>query len=405
MLQNRTKKLKRNIPLFYANFVFGKTGFWLPVLYFFLVELKSFNTVQALLLISVISLSQSVFEVPTGVVADKVSRRASVAIGMLIKAVCMSLLLPVQGFVTVFLCMAGIGLGKSFTSGADKSILYDTLKELGEKKEYKKQLNLTSFFHFMMVGTTTLIGGLTGQIDLAIPILLSSFSYIIATISSLSFVEPKKSYEGEELSHENYLTHTKEAFRLIFSRKAFLGGVTLLFIASTIMGAVLTSNKNIIAPVFEALSVNIAFVGIATSIIYFTKSIGAYIASRLNKDGGEFKEISFGLIIYMISLLFLFAFQKPVVGIVVFALFGSMHPLINSNFDKLINDRVPSNKRATVLSMQSLIKQMLATGFLAMFGVVLSTYHLGAGLIYIISIIFVVLVLFVINRKLLIKQK
>src|SRR3989339_806436 len=128
----RVEKLKRNVPLFYIFTFLSKTGFWVPILYFFLTETKGFDSVTTLFLISVAALSTSVFEIPTGVIADKVSRKVSMTIGTLIRAICMFLLVPVGGFFPILIVMIFRGVGTSFTSGAEDSILYDSLKEINK---------------------------------------------------------------------------------------------------------------------------------------------------------------------------------------------------------------------------------------------------------------------------------
>ena len=130
-----------------------------------------------------------IFEIPTGVVADTLGRRASFLLSILIvfaatlayvgaSAVGGSLLL--FSAVSVFL-----GLGYTFYSGATEAWLVDALRATG----YEGELDRVFARGSMVTGAAMLIGtvggGLLGSFDLALPFLLRAG--LLVAVFALAF--------------------------------------------------------------------------------------------------------------------------------------------------------------------------------------------------------------------------
>lgn len=378
---NRQNLLERNVWIYRITTWLGKNGFTLSIIYFFLVQIKDQSAVEALFLIGMATLAKSMSEIPTGVIADKFSRKSSLQIGFLTMAIAWILLLFVQGFTLLFLTIVIRGMGASFVSGADDSLLYDSLKELKKTSEFKNKVNISKVYDLVIFAGVVALSGLLATISLYLPVIISVICTLIASVICLLFVEPDKSDTGEKIEEANYLTHTWESIKLIFSSKGLFTGVTVIFLASALIDAALSSNKNILAPIFENYGISVSLVGSISSIIYLAKAFGAYVASRFNKEGGESKEIGISLIIYIVGLSVILFSKNVIMTVIIFSLIGSLDPFIRSNFLKLLNDRIPSNKRSTILSFLSVVAESAETLFLILFGWLLQIYSLNTAII------------------------
>jgi len=119
------------------------------------------------------SFAEFVFEVPTGVVADTLGRRVSLLFCLitLLGATLAYVALPAVGlgFWSFVIVSIALGLGFTFWSGAAEAWLVDALKHAGYDQPIegvfaKAQI---AFGVAMLIGTTA--GGLLGQIDLRVP--------------------------------------------------------------------------------------------------------------------------------------------------------------------------------------------------------------------------------------------
>jgi len=112
----------------------------------FFIELKSLNSVIQLFYLSrgldlgqivylslVWTLTSLISDLPSSFLADKFGRKKLIVSGVLLTAVSTAMLFNASTFLTfIFAYMVG-AVGYSFFSGADHTLLYDSLKETGEE--------------------------------------------------------------------------------------------------------------------------------------------------------------------------------------------------------------------------------------------------------------------------------
>ena len=129
------------------------------------------------------SVGTVLFEIPTGVVADTVGRRASFLLSVLVLAgatFAYVALAAIGGGVVAFSAVSVVlGLGYTFYSGAMEAWLVDGVRGLG----YDGAMDRIFATGQMIGGAAMLIGtvggGLLGQIDLAIPFVVRSLLLLL----------------------------------------------------------------------------------------------------------------------------------------------------------------------------------------------------------------------------------
>jgi MFS family permease len=128
---------------------------------------------QVMLVNAAYTVAQVFFEVPTGVVADTVGRRVSylLAVGIILVSTLLYLWfgLAHMGVGPFALASALLGLGYTFYTGAVDAWMVDALHSVGYKEKLEPIFARYGmvFGVFMLIGTTA--GGLLGQLDLWIP--------------------------------------------------------------------------------------------------------------------------------------------------------------------------------------------------------------------------------------------
>jgi MFS family permease len=119
------------------------------------------------------SFAEFAFEVPTGVVADTLGRKASLLFCLitLLLATLAYVALPLVhgGFWPFVLVSILLGLGFTFWSGAGEAWLVDALKHLNYDQPIERVFakSQVTFGVAMLLGTT--LGGFLGQLDLSVP--------------------------------------------------------------------------------------------------------------------------------------------------------------------------------------------------------------------------------------------
>ena len=132
--------IKRNLTLFKIdNFL---NGLWplsaVAIIYF---ENIAHSYTSAMLVFSIINFSQSIFEIPTGIMSDKIGRRKSMVTGtflILLGYIMWAVAGFCQNVVLLYVGAMLVGTGQSFLSGTDDALAFETISQLGKKDEFDK---------------------------------------------------------------------------------------------------------------------------------------------------------------------------------------------------------------------------------------------------------------------------
>ena len=152
--------------LFYNAFGYlvGMTTFTLSAVYF--VRDVGMNPLQLVLVGTVMELTVFVFEVPTGVVADMVSRRLSVIIGNVLQGAGMILVALVPEFSVILVGYVIWGLGATFESGALEAWITDEMGGRELERVFLRGDQIGYVGSFVGIGLAVALG----SVELALPI-------------------------------------------------------------------------------------------------------------------------------------------------------------------------------------------------------------------------------------------
>jgi len=188
--------MRQNAATAYAIYVAGD-GFLFRMIFtvysIFVVLTLGFTPFQLVLLGTILEGTYLLCEVPTGVVADTVSRRLSVVIGLVGSGLSFLVLGLSHSFLVVALTQVMWGFFASFQSGADVAWLTDELGEEAARPHYLRG---------SQIGNAAALAGIVVGIVLAtinyrLPIILASLGVIVFGLAML-FVMPEEGFEKKE---------------------------------------------------------------------------------------------------------------------------------------------------------------------------------------------------------------
>ncbi len=210
--------MRQDAPTAYAIYVAGD-GFLFRMIFtvysIFVVLTLGFTPFQLVLLGTILEGTYLLCEVPTGVVADTVSRRLSVVIGLVGSGLAFLILGLSHSFLVVALTQVMWGLFASFQSGADVAWLTDELGEEAARPHYLRGTQIGNVAALAGI----LVGIALATIDYRLPIILASIGIIVFGIAML-FVMPEEGFEkktrakGEHI-HTGMVTTFKEGIRQV----------------------------------------------------------------------------------------------------------------------------------------------------------------------------------------------
>lgn len=207
--------------LFNFNPIYG-------VIVLYLMFIKNLNYFEISLFFSLYTISIVISEIPTGIVADRISRKISVLSGKFIELILFVTLPFLNGFYWISGWAILWGISESLKSGAVSAWVYDNLKYKGAEKAYSKVLS-----HLKTLGTVSslsalLVGGAVSLINYNYTIVISIIFMFASCVMGL--LSPEHPYKRVI---RNYLLHSKDAVKLIL-RTNLRGLIILSLIVESI---------------------------------------------------------------------------------------------------------------------------------------------------------------------------
>lgn len=355
--------IKRLLPLYGASF-FQSFVLWYAIEKLFMVSI-GFNSTTIGLMIAVYSIMILLSETPSGILADRWSRKGVLIIASILLALS-SLIGGLSTNIPMYLlCAALWGVYNAMASGTYQSVIYDTLlEEQGHAKNYKKLYGLSDVAGGAGLVVSSLAGGLVvvllGQraaFFLTIPALL------ISVILLWWFKEPR--LHKAEVS-EPIKQHVAQTFAAILKqpslRPILLGIMLLSLTASTIL--------EFSQLWYIAIAVPLIFYGPINAIVLLSFSLSGFFAKFATSLRANL--IFLGLCI--ISMITLIISRNIIALVASFLLLSTSIFIVRITLEHQFHDYLPSKIRAGAASAISTLSRIIIIPFILFFGFAAEQY-------------------------------
>ena len=313
----------------------------MPIIVLFF-ESKGLSLTQIMILQGTYSLFVALFEIPSGFFADIYGRKNSLVIGSIFLFLGYVIFSFFSGFNEFLFAEILLGIGGSLISGADSAILYDTLLEIKEDKEYTKIEGRTYAIGNFSEGIAGVLGGFLAMTSINMPVYIQTIVMFLSIPIAMTLVEPKSSYKLAK-SFSSIITVVKDTF--IYQRK-----LRWYIVYSSSMGIATLSIAWFVQPFLMEIDTPIIYYGIIWAFLNFTAGITSYYSYLFNNHN---------LLIYtsliMITSLVLLGFNISYFGLIFIILIYLLRGIITPKLRNLININSTSERRATVLSLRSFV--------------------------------------------------
>jgi MFS family permease len=159
-----------------------------------------------------------IFEIPTGVLADKFGRKPLLVFGAFLSMFEFIILLFAHHFWTFALVVSLAGISSACTSGACNALLYDSLAAVQKQKSFEKivgRMNSLDFFGSLIAALSG--GVLAKYYGFEFNYILSAISMFLAFLITLLIKEPSRiSLNGDtQTIQENFIFYIRKSFLFI----------------------------------------------------------------------------------------------------------------------------------------------------------------------------------------------
>ncbi len=332
-----------------------------PIIMIFLYA-RGLSFSEIMLLNSIFSVAVFLLEVPTGMIADKISRKYSLVIGSLFWTIQLIIFIYAQSFWGFLVAEIFCALGVTFKSGANTALLYDSLKTINRENEVQKFEGLAISILLYAQAIGSIATGFLYAIDIRLPLIVSAINTTIAAMVALNFKEPPIEDKREK---ESYFVHIKESGKYVLGH----GKVKAIIFYGAIFNIFYRVGFFFFQPYFEGVKIDVIYFGFFFALFNIVAGVvsqNAYKIIKITKG----KTLTF-LSLLMIVSFFIMTIVPIWIGAFAILLQQAARGLYQPIIAKYINKHIPSNKRATIMSLYSLVANLAAAAFYPLFGMVM----------------------------------
>ena len=386
---DRRVRYESNIPKYYIYSGLTEFSGWLilAIYVIYLQQERGLTLTQVGLMDGIFWITMTFSEVPTGIVADRFSRKLSLIIGTILSSLGFLLYGLAPSFYLLVLANIIWGIGITFKSGANEALLYESLRLISRENEYTKITGRAMAIRHSMVAASV-IGGLLASTNLASPFIVGAVLQASSLLILFTLKEPKKESKDAIVTRMSYGAILGRSLQLMRDRPRLLYAVLYLTVIPTawfVVGVFFLQPKAI------SLGVPIALIGVVVMAVNGTSVAGSLLAAKVGKFFGE-KRVLYGVPLTLTICLILIGSIQTVLILTVIAALSFLAVLIEPLVKNIIQNEVSNEIRATVLSLQSLLFTLFlavtepSLGFIADRFELSATYFTLAGIFAIFTI-------------------
>lgn len=375
----------RSFYIFNAFKLFG-VGIYTPLAMLYPLSL-GFDMASIAFLFSIRFIAQLAMEVPTGIVADRFSRRGSVVIGQVLAAITMVMFVLSDSFVVFACAFTLMGLGAAFSSGAMGALTYDALKFEGRDKDFQRIVGTGQSIGIVSVAIGSAVCGIVvsyfGMV--AVPWISAAF-YGLGGLAVMMIPEPpflideRQQQTSESFSQvvSGYLQHLVKSILVVRSSAALqaLSAVQAIFLVP--LGIIQHYYAQPYLALFDYSAAHISYI---YTFFYFVEAVlSKYSMAIRSLIGSEHRTYA---VITSLVLVSIVAMTHAPTGLIVVASLVAMRiatGVVTPTIQESLNRRLDSSQRASCLSLIEMGRSLLWVICLLFFGHIADSWSLRASM-------------------------
>lgn len=342
-------KLEKNIGKDYLFTFISRfdltNGIWMLYLAF-----RGLTLFQIGLMETVYHISSFTMEIPTGAIADIFGRKTSRVLGRISSVIATLIMIFGNSVFAFALSFIFTALSNNLESGAGEALVYDSLKEIKNENLYMRIRGRNELFYQLTKTISLILGGYIATTSTYTNVYkFACVVSIVSVIQALRFTEPTiGKVERAKNLFDTFTNQIKSSIKAIRSDKRIVEMIVVLEIFSTLY----TTEFYYLQNRLKNLGHTELQIGI---ILACGAGLAALLATQTYRLERKFKLKG---ILTVAPILAVFAFWGMTIeGIekYAFIILSGIEGVLFVSMGDFINKLIPSQQRATILSLQSMI--------------------------------------------------
>jgi len=327
---------------------------------------RGLTPIQISTLLFIWSGTSFLLEVPSGVLADKYSRKNILLFAESSRIVGYTFWLLMPNFTGFLMGFILWGIKSAFTSGTFEAMVYDELKANNEEGKYIKiqgVIQSLQFLAFIFAGIGATLAISNGY---SFVLVISILSLIISALSILSLPKVEKNQTTGEKEYFNLL---KDGLTFSIKSPNILRIIIFISLGQAIFGA-LDEYWSIFATQSGLLKQGLGLFFVVYGLVQALASIIAYKFEKFDKRFFE------GLFLFNGILLMVASYFYTVSTLILLIIFSFLFKLIDTVTNSRLQHQINNQEiRATVTSAKGFFVELIVMAFYLMFGIIATYFN------------------------------
>jgi MFS family permease len=321
---------------------------------------QGLNLVEISWLFVIWSVTSIAAEVPTGVLADRYSRKNLLALGQLIRAAGFGFWLSVPNFWGFAAGFALWGVGSAFDSGTYQALLFDELKHIGRQQEYVRIQGRAQSFSLVGVllasvgASVAFVTGYTGLLWFSIA------ATVVAAVVAFTIPQaPRQEDTGEATYFQDLWAGAGEAIHT--------PGLLHIIALGGFMAALYGSLEEYTPLFFQSIGTPVQLIPLAEAMLVLLTVGASLVAHRYEKLSTS----AFLIILAMSGLMLVTGgWLGGYASAVLVGGFFAFTKLLEVIYEGKLQHGISSHRRATITSVSGFLAEIMSIGMFLGFGAI-----------------------------------
>ena len=355
--------------------------FWVYIIYMLYMWL---SISEVSIVVSIRLIVSSVWQIPWWVFADKYWYKTSIVIGLIIIVIGIIIFTFANSFLLFAIWYSLWWFWYAMVSWADQALIYEGMLE--EKKEKKFKEIIWKIYFYMNISALILCSlwwflysYISPQAPFIIQIWINTSWLIIALFLKSPPIKVKK---------QKIMNQIIESMKYAFTKWNF----SKIFIFSAIIWSIAITTNQFLQPFYQSINIDEKYFWLLASLSFLFWWLWSLYSEKLWKLFSIDHYLVLHASVFSLFLIILHKISNIPIVIVIISVLFFLIWLYMPTISTYINNKVPSDKRATMLSINSQL--LFVTSSLSLFGIwyIAEEYSLSLAFfgISILSMIFLI---------------
>lgn len=332
-----------------------------------LLVLRGFSLVEIGLAEAVFHVVSLLCELPSGLLADLMGRKRTLAASHVLFFLSALLMTASEGMGGVCLALAASAMGYNLQSGTREAITYESMLQAGREAEYLKFSSLQNGVYRFSDGGAMLLAGVTVLLDWRLAYLLDAGIALIGFGAAASLTEPVcAGRDGNAAALRDLPAALGETVRGAWTLLRTDGTAVRIMLINALVGACATLTRFFLQQRVEAAVTIPALLGPALFALGLGGGLAGLATGRLDRLPYGRAAALTGCGTILCALLARGTYLPVLLTCGVAS--GLLDDALELVSDKRLNDRFPSEQRATLISASSMAFSLFMIPLSPLFG-------------------------------------